>query len=194
MLDLSSFEQELVALIGRPTDLRPFVCDGSPLECRGFIVGFNPASASDEDFWKFWDPTIGFDKTTWFQTYLRERRERPLKPGKTRRNPISNTRRVIDWIVSEASPVKILETNIYSAPSEEAKDLAAHARFTAPFDFLLSEIKPVVILAHGNDAVSHLSTRATNGKVVSLPHLSRGWSESRARDLGRQIAREFGNA
>jgi hypothetical protein len=109
------------------------------LECRAFIVGFNPASASDEDFWKFWDPAIGFDKAAWFQNYVRERKERPLKSGKTRRNSISNTRRVIDWIVSEASPVKFLETNIYSAPSEEAKDLAAHRRFTAPFDFLLSE-------------------------------------------------------
>ena len=61
MLDLSSFEQRLAALIGKPTDLRPFVCDGSPLDCRVFIVGFNPASALDEDFWKFWDPSIGFD-------------------------------------------------------------------------------------------------------------------------------------
>jgi hypothetical protein len=115
MFDLQYFECRLIELIGRPTDLRLFVCDGSPLECRAFIVGFNPATASEKDFWTFWDPNTGFKKSEWLQNYIRERRQRPLKPGRTRRNTISSTRRVIDWIVSEASPLKILETNIYTA-------------------------------------------------------------------------------
>jgi len=187
-VQLEVFQRELTALIGRPTDLRPFVCDGSPLECRAFIVGFNPASASEVDFWDFWTPN-GFDKAAWFENYLRERRDRPLKPGKTRRNPISNTRRVIEWILAEASPVKCLETNIYSAATEEAADLPARQRSTAPFDFLLKTIKPSVIVAHGNDAVAHVNAiTALGAQVISLPHLSRGWSEARARDVGRQIA------
>lgn len=50
MRDINRFEKELVALIGRPSVLRPFVYEGSPLECEVFIVGFNPATASTLDF------------------------------------------------------------------------------------------------------------------------------------------------
>jgi hypothetical protein len=39
MYDINSFERDLAALIGKPSLLRPFVCDGSPLECKVFIVG-----------------------------------------------------------------------------------------------------------------------------------------------------------
>lgn len=92
----------------------------------------------------------------------------------------------IEWIVSVASPFKFLKTNIYSAPSEEAKDLTARDRLTAPFDFPLREIEPVVMLAHGNDAVNHLSMCKGLGKVVALPHLSRGWSELRAHEIVRR--------
>ena len=193
MPNLKSFEDSLVALIGSPTSLRPFVCNGSPLECNAFIVGFNPASASDEDFWSFWSNKSGFDKSAWYQNYLRERRERPLKPGKTRRNLISNTRRIIDWIIEDASPIKFLETNIYSAPSEEARDLCTAQRLTAPFDFLLTTIKPELIVAHGKDAIAYLSEKEIDANIIPLSHLSRGWSEVRARELGRKIAAEYGS-
>ena len=43
-MTLDDFERALVALIGRPTDLRPFVCEGSPLTCDVFLVGFNLAT------------------------------------------------------------------------------------------------------------------------------------------------------
>ncbi len=43
-MDLTEFGSELEALIERPTALRPFVCDGSPLSCTVFIVGYNPAT------------------------------------------------------------------------------------------------------------------------------------------------------
>ena len=97
----------------------------------------------------------------------------------------------IEWIVSVASLFKFLKTKIYLAPSEEAKDPTARDRRTAPFDFLLREIKPVVILAHGNDAVNHPSMCKGLGKVVALRHSSRGWSEVRAREIVRQVAQEF---
>lgn len=60
MSTLQSFESGLEAIIGRPTTLRPFVCDGSPLDCRVFIVGFNPATDSEVDFWNFWSSHRGF--------------------------------------------------------------------------------------------------------------------------------------
>jgi hypothetical protein len=42
--DLREFALGLAAVIGRPSELRPFVCDGSLLDCPVFIVGYNPAT------------------------------------------------------------------------------------------------------------------------------------------------------
>ena len=184
---LQSFEEQLRDLIGAPTDLRPFVCDGSPLECRAFIVGFNPATAMSADFWQFWRSGHGFDKAAWFGTYIIDRRDRPLRPGQTRRNPISNTRRVIDWILEEANPIRCLETNIYSAPTEQATDLPSRKRITAPFDFLVAAIRPRVILTHGDKAEEHIRSKHLSARIISVSHFSRGWSEERARELGNQI-------
>ena len=79
---LVDFSREMVSLIDKPTDLRPFVCNGSPLECGAFIVGINPASEMSGDFWDFWSDSCGFDKPAWFNKYKIERMNRPLKRGK----------------------------------------------------------------------------------------------------------------
>lgn len=190
MAALDDFERNLASLIGNPTDLRPFVCDGSPLDCKAFIVGVNPATEMSADFWHFWRSGYGFDKPAWYEAYKVERQQRPLKPGKTRRNPISNTRRVIEWILEEANPVPVLETNIYAAPTEQALDLTSAQRLTAPFDFLMESIQPRVIVVHGNDAASHLQDKDPKANVIAVPHFSRRWSQASARLLGQQIRRE----
>ncbi len=153
-MSLQTFQEELEALIGKPTDLRPFVCDGSPLDCKVFIVGLNPASEMDGDFWDYWDSGRGFDKTRWFEAYKNSRRERPLNPGKKRRNKVSNTRRVIEWIAAGLMPGKILETNSFAKANEVYADLAERNRSTAPFNLLAESLKPAVIVAHGKDAMA----------------------------------------
>lgn len=200
---LSQFQYDLENLLSNPAGLRPFVCEGSPLECRIFIVGFNPATELSRSFWEFWQPDYGFRKSDWFEIYKQKRREKPLSPGKTRRREISNTRRVIEWIVDAARPVKCLETNIYSRPSEDAVSLRERDRVTKPFDFLLNRIQPKAILVHGNDATAYMealmktslplwdlqSVVATWGSVhiLAVPHLSRGWSEAKAREVGTEL-------
>lgn len=187
MNELEKFERDLAALIGNPTDLRPFVCEGSPLACRAFIVGFNPATGMSSDFWRFWRAGYGFDKAAWFAEYLKDRQSRPLKPGKTRRSAVSNTRSRIDWIVEEADPVRCLETNIHAVPTERAADLAPPQRITAPFDFLIDAIKPDVVIVHGKDAATHLQGKRISAQVIEVPHFARGWSQSSARAFGQRI-------
>lgn len=184
---LRCFTQELVTLIGRPTDLRPFVCNGSPLDCEAFVVGFNPATEMATDFWEFWSEERGFNKRHWLEAYRSERQNRPLRPGRTRRNEISSTRRVLEWILEEAAPVKCLETNIYAKPSERLTDLQSDHRLTAPFDFLLGEISPRVIVAHGKDAGSYVMANPLGVEPWRVDHFSRGWSQQKARQLGRDI-------
>ena len=142
-------------------------------------------------------------KTEWLKIYKQERRDKPLSLGKTRRNEISNTRRVIEWIVTEVMPMKCLETNIYSKPTEQARDLTEQERATKPFDFLLRTIRPDIMLLHGQDAVRHIKTifntqlkldslefiQVEWGKVrvMAVHHLSRGWSEKRSREIGQVL-------
>jgi hypothetical protein len=190
MVNLETFEKELLTLVGKPTDLRPFVCDGSPLQCEAFIVGFNPATTIEEDFWQFWRPGYGFDKAAWFATYLKERQCRHIEKPKTRRNAVSNTRRVIEWVVEDASPIRCLETNIYSSPTEQADSLESKQRVTAIFDFLLATISPLVIITHGADAAKHIHGKGTHARILTVSHFSRGWSQVAARSLGRQIRNE----
>ncbi len=186
MNNLDSFAKDLGQLIGRPTDLRPFVCNGSPLACEVFIVGLNPASPMKTNFWEFWDSATGFDKERWLDVYVAERAARPLKPGKTRRNVVSNSRRVIEWMISSLGPIRCLETNIYSAASEEIRDLDRERRITAPFDFLLERIKPRVLVVHG-DAIKHVRRRSLPMTLIETKHFSRGWSRERACELASQV-------
>lgn len=185
---VSEFEESLAALVGRPTVLRPFVCDGSPLECDIFLVGFNPATTMAGDFWDHWETGIGFDKAAWFQAYLADRKARPLRPGRKSRPAVSNTRRCLGWIEEGASGSSILETNIFARATATKADLAIEDRHSEPFRFLVETIKPKVIVAHGIDAHIAIANLVTAAKVLNIPHLSRGWSEERARAFGRSLA------
>ena len=185
--DLQHFESGLKSLIGDDKNIRPFVCEGSPLACQAFIVGFNPATELTKPFWDFWNSDYGFSKSEWFENYKRERQDKPLASGKTRRATISNTRRVIDWITEAALPVPCLETNLYALATSQATDLATQDRSTEIFDFLLREISPKVLLLHGKDAEQHLKGLLVSAQVITVPHLSRGWSKIKAKEIGEQI-------
>ncbi|MDH4560645.1 MULTISPECIES: hypothetical protein [unclassified Pseudomonas] len=187
MSDLAEFEAGLTRLIGRPSRLRPFICDGSPLTCQVILVGANPATEMEEDFWSFWRPGIGFNKAAWMDAYLKERQTRPLKPGKTRRNPISNTRRVLEWVTLSAAPYRCLETNTYATATSTLGELALADRDSDPFEFLLNTIQPQLIVAHGRDAEACLKGLSLNAEVIYVDHFARGWSEVKARALGEQI-------
>lgn len=202
-MQLQAFNDLLIDLLGGVPFARPFVCDGNPLHCELFIVGFNAATRMQVDFWNFWSVGNGFDKQSWFDAYCLERASRPLKKGKLRRNRVSSTRQRIEWIVSAASPVSCLETNLYAKATPEAKDLGKKDRDSSIFEFLLQQIKPKVVFLHGKDARKHISEMAgqeidqgvvtdaevfgSHIKVLAMPHLSRGWSKQKSSDVGRQL-------
>lgn len=116
MEPLHHFEDELRTLLIDFERPRPFVCEGNPLDCDIFIVGFNAATEMKANFWDFWSTEVGFNKQRWLDEYRKERAVKPLAPGKTRRNKISATRQRIEWMVSATSPHRCLETNLYAKP------------------------------------------------------------------------------
>ncbi|WP_206453597.1 hypothetical protein [Aurantimonas marina] len=187
-MTLPEFVENLAELIGRPTDLRPFVCQGSPLRCNVFLVGFNPATEMAGDFWDHWKTGVGFAKAAWFQAYLADRRTRPLRPGKKSRPAVSNTRRCLGWIEEGADGAPILETNIFARASATKAELALKDQSSEPFRFLIKAIEPKLIVAHGADAHVAVDRLNTSAQIIKIPHLSRGWSKERARQFGRSLA------
>jgi len=188
-MTLDDFERDFSALIGRPTDLRPFVCAGSPLDCTVFLVGLNPATSLDADFWQFWETNRGYDKARWFRQYLVERAAKPLKPGKKFRPAISPTRRNIDAFVEGAGDAHVLETNIYAKASDDLKSLDLASREIVPFRFLVDAIRPRVIVVHGKAAVGAIAKIKLPARIIAAGHhFSRKTSRETARALGARAA------
>jgi len=194
---LTTFENDLKSVIGYPTPLRPFVCNGSPLDCAVFLVGLNPATKMKAGFWDFWVPGFGFDSEAWFKTYVDERVAAGPKPGKTRVQKVSPTRRLINQVIDGAGSVKILETNIYSTGTPAYSDLQADEKETAPFDFLVRRVKPRLLVAFGVDAHRHLANQKVDAKVMQIPHFAdpaAGWSNAKAYQVGEQVRAILGAA
>jgi hypothetical protein len=188
-MTLDSFERELSALIGRPTDLRPFVCEGSPLDCTVFLVGLNPATSMDADFWEFWKSGQGYDKKRWYARYLAERAAKPPKPGRKFRRAVSPTRLNMEAFVEGAGDVRVLETNIYAKASDDLRSLEQKDRETAPFRFLIESIRPKIIVVHGKPAVEEIAKFVVPSRVITAAHhLSYQTSRETARALGVRAA------
>jgi len=196
-MTLSEFEIELRSLVGNDPSLRPFVCEGSPLNC-GALVGTNPATKLP--FWPYWESKYGFRKRDWLQAYDATR----IEQGKrTKRSP---TRNALERIVAAAAPVNCLETNIFSTPSPRAKDLREGDRQTRVFEFLLEAIRSFVMHVHGEKAREYLrkaygvqltvgqigTMRTAWGAVLVWPtnHLAyrNQWSNERPKEMGEWLA------
>jgi hypothetical protein len=199
--DLRTFDAELRRITSEKADIRPFVCDGSPLDCQIFIVGFNPAT-TNVSFWDFWRLPYGFDKKSWLLAYESQREKQHQKRQ-------SNTRQRIERIVQAAWPVRCLETNICAIPSRKQRDLQRESRSTEVFDFLMRRIQPRVIFVHGTPAVEHMRQPFGLGELkpprygwISRPvkgmtlfagsHLAIGWSLESAAELGKELRARCG--
>lgn len=174
-MDLIEFEKSLGTIINRPTALRPFVCDGSPLECQIFLVGIEPATKMETEFWEFWRSGYGYDRQAWADAYERARRIQ----GKGAKSP---TRRNMDhFIVGAAAGTKVLETNVYAGP--RARHRRDGTEIRAPFLFLLEAIRPKVLFVHGQPAKKEIQALNLSIPIIEANHLSYQTGEARAARL-----------
>ena len=142
----SEFKNKLQELIGKDSTLRPFVCEGYPLECDIFIIGINPATSSETKFFDYWDGDK-FNKSKWFEQYQNERAAR----GKRKSSP---TRTKIESLAEtfNKSGFKCMETNVYKFATPGVKDLTKGDKNTDVLSFLLKTIKPKALFVHGKEA------------------------------------------
>lgn len=168
---------------------RPFVSKGSPLDCRVFIVGFNPAR-SNVGFGEFWDDNYGFRYDLWHSAYLANNGNR-----------LSPTRQRLERVVQAANSVHILETNLYSFPTPRASDLRMPNRQSDCLSFLVETLKPKLIITHGAKVWKDLNSvrlRPLHARLLGIKptivpfhhFMSRGaqrWTEPQLDALGMQI-------
>ena len=64
---LSTFYENLKSRLVAIENPRPFICNGNPLECEIFIVGFNAATEMQAKFDEFWSNVDGFNKSEWLK-------------------------------------------------------------------------------------------------------------------------------
>jgi hypothetical protein len=164
-----SLADELRKLIPRPCYDRPFVCDGLPVSCDVVVIGENPATKMNIDWWHFWDDENGFNLGKFEEAYEEARRVKD-KP------PISRTRlrlRRLRW-----NGLKCLETNFSS--NEQlggAGGGTPNVELLATLidDHHLLHLKAVIV--HGSVAREYwrrLGLQLPTGvQFYCLPHLSR---------------------
>ena len=137
MMTLSEFRNGLEPFLTDPC-ARPFVCTGSPLKCRSFIIGTNAATRLDHPFSSYWSDENGFDRDKFDADYLQIRSRR-------------GTRSVIEAIAAEIGPC--LETNLYSTPTPSGVKLSAKDRENPVITYLFDAIKPELVFVHGNEPI-----------------------------------------
>jgi hypothetical protein len=180
-MTLEEFEYELAAIIGRLTVLRPFVCDGSPIDCQIMLVGFNPRTPLAADYWSFWKRGHGFDKDAFERAY---HANRLIEADKV----VSPTRQIIRRVEIGAGKHRVVEANLYAQASDNERGLLKEDRDLTAFSFLLKAIRPRVVVPFGRHAAREVSRLNVECHVRPVRHFSRGWSYDAAEAFGRELA------
>ena len=151
---LPDFRTRLQRRMGRLSQWRPFLCEGSPLQADAFIVGSNTTRPTGP-FWDWWDDHYGFKKSEWYQCqYL------PAAGGRP-----SPTRGNIDKLIGNVrlragKAARCIETNVYLQPSPTEKSIINKSSWC--FEFLLEFLEPRVMLLHGKKAQRFLLKKLRN--------------------------------
>lgn len=110
---------------------------------------------------------------------------------------VSPTRRVLGWLEQGLGNVDLLETNMYWKPTKKTRDLKSEDRDVSRFKFLFDEVRPRVMVVHGKKAYRAFSKVfgeiPGNCVVLEEKHFSRGWSETKAKELVIKIKNALGS-
>lgn len=140
-VNLQEFDTAIRKLV--PPNSRPFLCEGSPLDCELFIVGNNPGT--ETPFWDYWELPYGCRKSAWLADFW--------KRHKGERKPV---RANMEIIIGQLGGQKYLETNAYAPWSKWTSDLKGNQLSTEIFEFLLRTIQPRLIFAHGAESKKYI--------------------------------------
>jgi len=135
-------------MIPTPCNQRPFVCDGFPETCTVIVLGENPATSMNTDWWTFWTDKSGFDLAKFEAAYAQSR----VVAGK--KSATSNTRLRLNRLRQRG--LQCLETNVFSNERLQGRGSAAVATDLMPL-FLANLPKLRGVISHGVIAEAYLS-------------------------------------
>ena len=171
----------LHSIIPSPCYERPFVCDGLPQSCTVVVVGENPATKMDTDWWSYWSDETGFDLGRFEQDYEARRREQG-------RRAVSNTRLRLKRLRSRG--LQCLETNAL-APEKPGGhgDGRSNIGLLRMFLSELPQLKAIIV--HGAEARRAMDRIELPARLhlFSTPDFSRRVSYDQIDDIAAQIAK-----
>ncbi len=143
MDDLRLFREGLEKYL-KHSHARPFVCEGSPLKCRSFIVGLNAATCLTSSFSCYWSDKDGFDRQKFDHDYNAQRVRRGNRPR-------------IEAIAKQMAPC--LETNLYAVPTSKANELTPADRLNPVICYLFQTIRPERVFVHSNEPIEFFTRK-----------------------------------
>ncbi len=183
------------------TPVRPFICSGSPFNCKIMMVGYNPArevnlSVFDHDIW---DDQMGFHRDNFAEHYDIASYNGDMQWN---RNHIFQ-QNLIDQLCNYA----VIETYLYSAITPKKALLESELKHTMIFDWLYGVIKPTLMISQNIEVIKYferqanqLLTRNTFNTIeylgrhcIMLPisHLSKKWGKTEVAALKNDIYELF---
>jgi hypothetical protein len=199
-MTLDKFFSKLTVKMQPNLNWRPLVCDGSPLTCRVFVVGYNPATSFTTPFANHWSSDWGFIREKFLEDFRHQRNQHDKLRGTRARLEI-----IADQFKNNFGRNSILEANIFSKPTARAKELATGDKTI--FKFLMETVRPIIVLVHGRKTFHHFKRLCTSNvdrakifqeicwkdqrlRFLWSPHLSLV-SHERAKELGNILADEL---
>lgn len=172
---------DLHSLIPSPCHDRPFVCDGLPQSCTVIVVGENPATDMDSDWWSYWSDETGFDLSRFEHDYEARRRAQG-------RLAVSNTRLRLRRLRSHG--LGCLEANAFAREGPGGHgDGKSNSDLLRLFLSKLPQLKAIIV--HGVGAQRAINQIELPARLhqFSAPHFSRRVSYDQIDDIAAQIAK-----
>ena len=204
-MDLKKFRTEMQQRLSEQqldnVKVRPFICSGSPLNCKIMMVGYNPAREVNLDVFDadIWHDDIGFDRESFAEHYDIASYNDDLQWN---RNHIFQQN-----LIDEISNHPVIETYLYSVITAKKTLLSPQHKHTHVFDWLYSILKPVLVITQNIDVIKYFEREANKTLVrntfnaiiyrdlhcVILPisHLSKKWNDTEMYHLKEEIDELF---
>ncbi|BFM99385.1 hypothetical protein MOXK02_09440 [Moraxella sp. K02] len=204
-MDLKKFRTEMQQRLSEQqlddVKVRPFICSGSPLNCKIMMVGYNPAREVNLDVFDadIWNDDMGFDRESFAEHYDIASYNDDLQWN---RNHIFQQN-----LIDEISNHPVIETYLYSVITAKKTLLSPQHKHTHVFDWLYSILKPVLVITQNIDVIKYFEREANKTLVrntfnaiiyrdlhcVILPisHLSKKWNDTEMYHLKAEIDELF---
>lgn len=181
--------------------VRPFICSGSPLDCKIMMVGYNPAREVNLEVFdsEIWHDQTGFDRERFAEHYDIASYNDDLQWN---RNHIFQQN-----LIDEISNHPVIETYLYSVITPKKTLLTEQYKQTHVFDWLYRMIKPVLVITQNIDVIKYfekeadkilirntfnaITYRDLHCVILPISHLSKKWNDSEMHHLKEEIDELF---